>query len=121
MKKALLIWLPIIALSLPDLQGQVFLTAGDELVNGYSSRISGTDYEYHSCIPGLRQSIIIRADSGKDSMVWETAAPHLKANRKYAAFIWVAAIGSSPGNAGMLLGTDQGHSFSFRTDGKVSW
>jgi hypothetical protein len=103
------------------LSGQTFLTPDDELVNGYSVKISGTDYEYHSCIPGLRQSIIIRADSGKDSMTWETDPVVLKENRKYAAVIWVAAIGSSPGNAAMSLSASGNHFFTFQADGKPSW
>lgn len=107
--------------SLLNISGQVFLTADDELVNGYGDKIIGTDYEYHSCILGLRQSIIIRADSGKDSMVWRTDPPLLKEHRKYAAFVWVAAIGSSPGNAGIRLTSDEGHSFLFRTDGRPEW
>ncbi len=100
---------------------QSFITPDDELVNGYSRKISGLDFDYHSCIPGLRQSILIRADSGKDFMEWETGAPPALNKRKYAAFIWVTAIGSSPGNARMTLTTSQGHEFVFYTDGRPSW
>ena len=99
MKKFVLLIAVIICCTAFLLNAQSFITPDDELVNGYSDKISGTDYEYHSCIPGLRQSIIIRAESGNDFMEWETDAPLLQDKKKYAAFIWVTAIGSSPGNA----------------------
>lgn len=121
MKRLLLLIFPALFWPVIPLIAQVFLTSGDEPVNGYAAKISGTDYEYHSCIPGLRQSLIIRADSGKDSMTWTTGQASQVKPGKYVAYIWVAAIGSSPGNAAMSLSTDQGHRFTFRTDGKASW
>jgi Glycosyl hydrolases family 38 N-terminal domain len=121
MKRSLLLLAGIILFRLTGASGQSFITADDELINGYSRKISGTDYEYHSCIPGLRQSILIRADSGRDFMEWETEAPQFRDNKKFAAFIWVAAIGSSPGNASMHLETDLKQNFIFNTDGKSDW
>jgi hypothetical protein len=32
--------------------GQSFFTNDDHLVNGFCRKVSGTDFEYHSCIPG---------------------------------------------------------------------
>jgi hypothetical protein len=121
MKKTVLLILVIFYCSAFLLKAQSFISPDDELVNGYSGKISGTDYEYHSCIPDLRQSIIIRAESGNDFMEWVTDAPLLRDKKKYAAFIWVTAIGSSPGNARMDLMTDLNHKFSFNTDGRTSW
>jgi hypothetical protein len=60
MKKILLLLSGIALYSLLPLIAQSFINADDELVNGYSLKISGTDFEYHSCIPGLRQSILVR-------------------------------------------------------------
>ncbi len=120
MKKSFFLFALTFYCSLILLKAQPLINMEDELVNGYSGKISGTDFEYHSCIPGLRQSIIIRAESAKDFMEWETDAPYLREKKKYAAFIWVAAIGSSPGNAGMQLSTDLNHRFSFNTDGQSS-
>jgi len=100
---------------------QSFLTPDDDLVNGYSRKIAGLDFEYHSCIPGLRQSLLIRADSGKDILEWETGAPASGNRKKYTAFIWVAAIGSSPGTAAMTLTTSENQEFVFYTDGIASW
>jgi len=121
MKKIVLIFFVIILFHAHCLNAQSFITSDDELVNGYADKISGTDYDYHSFIPGLRQSIIIRAESTKDFMEWVTEAPRLQDKKKYAAFIWVAAIGSSPGVAPFSLTTDLNQKFSFSTDGRQSW
>ena len=121
MKRFCLLFLVILFWPPSFLHGQSFIDPGDELVNGFSRKISGTDFDYHSCIPGLRQSILIRAESGKDFMEWETDAPQLSENKKYAAFIWVTAIGSSPGNARMTLTTNLNHEFIFNTDGLSAW
>lgn len=101
--------------------GQSFFTDDDHMVNGFTRKVSGLDFEYHSCIPGLRSSILIRATSGKDLMEWETAAVPAGVSRKYVTFVWIAALGSSPGTARMDLAINGTPSFSFLTDGKASW
>ena len=121
MKKILLLMSGIAFYSLVPLVAQSFINADDELVNGYSRKISGTDFEYHSFIPALRQCILVRAESGKDFMEWETDAPLLREKKKYAAFIWVTAIGSSPGLARMSLLTSLNQEFNFETDGSSEW
>ncbi len=121
MKKLFLLFTLTFYCSVLLVKAQPFINSDDELVNGYSGKISGTDFEYHSCIPGLRKSIIIRAESGNDFMEWETDSPLLRDKKKYAAFIWVTAIGSSPGNARMYLTTDLDQKFSFNTDGRPAW
>lgn len=101
--------------------GQSFFTDDDHLVNGFTRKVSGLDFEYHSCIPGLRSSILTRATNGKDFMEWETAAVPAGVSRKYATFVWIAALGSSPGTARMDLAINGTPSFSFLTDGRGSW
>lgn len=119
--RTLLAFILFLYLPAGTLSGQVFLGPDDQPLNGYSAKISGLDYDYHSCIPGLRESLLVRATGGKDFLEWETGPAINSGNRKYLAFIWVAAIGSSPGRAGMVLTSDQGHRFNFFTDGKPSW
>jgi hypothetical protein len=121
MKKSTLFLLALLFTSVFQVRSQTFTTAEDELVNGYDLKISGTDYDYHSCIPGLRQSMIIRAENGTDFMEWKTESPLLSEKKRYAAFIWVMAIGSNPGPAPMFLTTDLDQSFAFITDGKKEW
>ncbi|HBS85111.1 MAG TPA: glycosyl hydrolase family 38 [Bacteroidales bacterium] len=106
--------------SLPAFSQSVF-NDDDLLVNGFSAKISGTDYDYHSCVPGLRASLIVRATGGKDFMEWQTDVPGNTSGKKYAAFVWIAALGSGPGKAAMDLTADDKWKFTFYTDGKAKW
>jgi hypothetical protein len=56
----------IVILLWNSLNDQSFLTPNDYLINGYLKKIAGLDYNYQSCIPGLRESMLLRATSGKD-------------------------------------------------------
>ena len=103
------------------LRAQSFLTSNDFLINGYLKKIAGLDFDYHSCIPGLRESLLLRATSGKDYIEWETDEAPSSINKKYATFIWVAAIGSSPGKARMDLTVNGSTNYTFYTDGLKEW
>jgi hypothetical protein len=103
------------------LNAQSFLTQEDYLINGYARKISGLDYDYQSCIPGLHESMLLRATSGKDFIEWETDPIPEHIDKLYATFIWIAALGSSPGKARMDLSVDVKNEFSFYTDGLPSW
>lgn len=121
MKKLLVIMALLLTAFAGAAAGQSFFTDDDHLVNGFSRKVSGLDFEYHSCIPGLRSSILIRATNGKDLVEWETAAVPAGVSRKYVTFVWIAALGSSPGTARMDLAINGTPSFSFLTDGRSSW
>ena len=103
------------------LSGQSFLTPDDHLINGYSKKIAGLDFEYATCIPGLRESLLLRATSGKDFIEWETVVVPSGIREKYATFVWVAALGSSPGKAKMNLAVNGENEFTFHTDGVHDW
>jgi alpha-mannosidase len=120
MKRTILLVI-IFILSAISLISQSFVTPDDYLINGYSKKVAGLDYDYATCIPGLRESFLLRATSGKDFIEWETGAVPSGIMKKYATFIWVAAIGSSPGRARMDLKTDGNLDFSFYTDGLADW
>ena len=101
--------------------GQSYFTPEDHILNGYAGKVSGLDFEYHSCIPGLRESILVRATNGRDMMEWETGKVPDRIKEKYATFVWIAALGSSPGTARMDFSVDGDHCLSFYTDGLRSW
>ena len=100
---------------------QVILTSEDQIINGYNRKISGTDFEYHSFIPDLHESLLIRASTGNDFMEWETEPVNTAQENKYYTFIWVAALGSSPGIAHFELSNEFTSPFTFFTDGKPNW
>ena len=103
------------------LHAQSFFTADDHLVNGYAAKVAGLDFEYFSCIPGLRASLLVRATSGKDFLEWETDAVPAAIKEKYATFVWIAALGSGPGRARMDMAVNGNTQFSFYTDARPEW
>ena len=113
MKRLFPIFLVIFILPLTFLQAQSFITPDDFLINGYAKKVAGLDFDYHSCIPGLRESLLLRATSGKDFIEWETETVPSGIKKKYATFIWVTAIGSSPGKARMDLTVNDNMNFHF--------
>jgi hypothetical protein len=110
-----------ILLAANTLMAQSFFTPDDHLVNGYAAKISGVDFDYTSCIPGLRESILLRATNGKDFMEWETDVVPTGVKEKYATFVWIAALGAGPGRARMDLVVNGEQQFSFYTDARPNW
>jgi len=121
MKKYFLLFLALALFEVNDLAAQSFFNAEDHLINGYSKKVSGLDFEYTSCIPGQRASMLIRAVNGKDFMEWETDPAPAGIKEKYATFVWIAALGSGPGRARMDLAINGNQQFSFYTDSKPEW
>jgi alpha-mannosidase len=121
MKKNLFLLLSLLTLWGSSAQAQSFFTTDDHLINGYAQKVSGLDFDYMSCIPGLRQSMLIRATSGSDAMEWQTDAVPAGIREEYATFVWIAAIGSGPGRARMDLAIDGVQRFSFYTDARARW
>lgn len=121
MKRHLILIAMVLAAFAGETAGQSFFTGDDHLINGFARKVSGLDFEYHSCIPGLRSSILVRASSGKDFMEWETSPVPARVTEKQATFVWIAALGSSPGTARMDLAINGTPAFSFFADGRASW
>lgn len=121
MKKHTAFLVLAIALYVSHASGQSFFTSDDHLVNGYADKISGLDFEYTSCIPGQRASLLLRANSGKDFMEWATDPAPAGIKKKYATYVWIAALGSGPGRARMDLEVNGGQQFSFYTDARPAW
>lgn len=111
----------ILSLIVCSANAQSFFTSDDFLINGYSNKISGLDFEYQSCIPGLRESLIVRATNGNDFMEWETDPVPLQIKEKYTTFVWIAALGSGPGTARIDLAINGVQSLSFYTDTRPEW
>ncbi|MGE5394163.1 MAG: glycoside hydrolase family 38 C-terminal domain-containing protein [Candidatus Saccharibacteria bacterium] len=100
---------------------QELISSEDYLVNGFDKKIAGDDYSYHSSIPEVEQSLIVRATDGNYSMQWQTEKVPLKVEEKYITFVWLAGIGSSPGLSDMTLTINGREKITFRTDGKREW
>jgi alpha-mannosidase len=111
----------ILFLSVYSLNSQNFIKSDEKIINGYLNKIEGTDFKYHSFIPDLTESLLIRATTGRDYMEWETDAVKAENRKKYFTFIWVAAIGSSPGIGSFDLTSNISDMFTFYSDGKPDW
>ncbi|HEY3370722.1 MAG TPA: glycoside hydrolase family 38 C-terminal domain-containing protein [Prolixibacteraceae bacterium] len=100
---------------------QLLISSDDHLVNGFDQKRSGDDYSYHSSLPNVEKSLIIRATDGTYSMEWLTEKTPLSVSEKYVTLVWLAGIGSSPGMADMTLTVNGSEKITFRTDGKKDW
>jgi alpha-mannosidase len=93
----------------------------DHYISGYESKVSGTDFSYHSSIPDLKECLLVRATDGKSSMEWKTAPVKINAGDKNVTVVWLAGIGSSPGSAVFDLAVNGKPGFSFTADGSDQW
>lgn len=91
------------------------------VVNGFSKKIKGDDFVYHSSIPPATQSLLIRATDGSYAMEWETAVIPQKINTETVTFVWLAGIGSSPGKASFDLFVEGVPKFTIWADGSDTW
>jgi hypothetical protein len=102
-------------------KSQSFISSDDFLVNGFDKKIAGDDYSYHSSVPEVEKSLIVRATDGNYSMQWQTETVPSRVAEKYVTFIWLAGIGSSPGLSDMILTINGSEQIAFHTDGKKDW
>ncbi|MEN8115843.1 MAG: glycoside hydrolase family 38 C-terminal domain-containing protein [Bacteroidota bacterium] len=91
------------------------------LVNGFSQKVSGYDFSYHSSVPGAKECMIVRANNGKSFMEWETETVPANVENEYVTFIWLAGLGSSPGRARFDLQVNGEDKFEFWADGLNEW
>jgi alpha-mannosidase len=91
------------------------------IINGYAHKIEGSDFSYHSSIPLAKECMLIRATDGRSSMEWETARVPEIIEEETVTFVWLAGIGSSPGNAQFDIIINDQKKFSFWADGSKSW
>ncbi len=96
-------------------------TDGTIFVNGFDRKITGTDFTYHSSIPFARESMLIRATDGNSSTEWATAPVPANPDQKPVTFVWLAGIGSAPGNASFDLIVNGDYKFTFWSDGSDQW
>ncbi len=92
-----------------------------QIVNGYTEKISGDDFNYRSSIPTVKACLLIRATNGESTMEWETETVPEKIESDYVTFVWLAGLGSSPGRARFDLQINSIQKFSFWADNLNEW
>ncbi|MDX1285993.1 MAG: hypothetical protein R3182_13320, partial [Draconibacterium sp.] len=111
----------VLALFFFGAHSQSLLFEETVLVNGYSQKISGYDFSYHSSVPVAKECLLIRATDGKSTMEWETATVPSKVEKEFVTFVWLAGLGSSPGRARFDLQVNNEDKFEFWVDGLNEW
>ena len=92
-----------------------------QIVNGFTEKISGYDFSYHSSIPLAKECLLVRATDGNSTLEWKTAAIPTKIKNDYVTFVWLAGLGSSPGRASFDLQVNGVQKFTFWADGLNKW
>ena len=100
---------------------QVELPGEKSFFRGFSEKISGTDFNYHSSIPGVDESMLVRAINGKQSMLWKTDVVPEDYSEKEALFVWLAGMGCNLGNVKMILEINDKYKLPFYTTRKENW
>ncbi len=117
-KQFLVAWILLISMGL---FAQQYLDGSKTIVNGFDSSLSGDVISYHSSIPVAKDALLIRATDGNSGMEWITSPIPPSVETPYVTFIWLAGIGSSPGNASFDLLVNGKNSFTFWADGSDTW
>jgi len=92
--KRLVVMVLLFLLYLITSHTQVEVTPNETLLQGFAEKISGTDFYYNSTIPGINQSLLVRALNGKQSMVWNTESVPQDFRKKEAVFVWLVGMES---------------------------
>ncbi|MFC1726278.1 glycosyl hydrolase-related protein [candidate division KSB1 bacterium] len=90
-------------------------------LNGYSEKIEGTDFDYHSCVPSVKQSLISRATNGKMKAVWESETVPEDYKNDFVTFVWIAGLGVNLGDKKFDLFINDKYNLSFRTANEFKW
>ena len=62
---------------------------------GYSEAISGQELEYHSPLPDVRHSLLVRSDESAPNIDWSTAPVPAEFDDEWATFVLLAGIAVS--------------------------
>lgn len=92
-----------------------------EFINGFSEKISGNDFSYHSSLSKAKECLLVRATNGKSTMEWQTATIPHKLDKEFVTIVWLAGLGSSPGRARFDLFLNDEKKFEFWADGSDKW
>ena len=97
------------------------LLPGGLLLNGFSSKISGDEIDYHSSVSEVKNALIIRATDGNYTMNWQTDTVPGNLKNSHITLVWLAGLGSSPGLADVYLTVNDRDRIRFTLDGRKKW
>lgn len=100
---------------------EVYVSPDDLLLPGYAQKISGTDFTYGTAIPGMNETMIVRATDGNWSMEWQTASVPETVDQEYVSFIWGADIDARNDDIPMELMINDSERISFELTLQKEW
>jgi alpha-mannosidase len=64
-------------------------TSQDNYFQGYEKEISGMRFGYHSPLPDVKNSLLIRGQENYDPIVWEAEAIPKNYKEPYVTYLWI--------------------------------
>ena len=108
----LFVWLLVFSVAL--LNGQI-------LINGFETKLSGPEIDYHSPHPDATHALISRATDGKMEIRWQTAPlPETESAEGYR-LIWLAGLGCNLGVEPFTFKINQDSILTFKTWNEALW
>ncbi len=93
----------------------------DLLLQGFEQGLEGNDFYYHSALPDVHLSYIIRATDGTQYMKWRTEALPEKIDSDFVVFAWIAGMGSNMGKVPMHFSINGKEVGIFETGMEKEW
>lgn len=91
----------LLTLSLASFAQTNPIQSNDLLLQGFGQAVDGTEFQYHSALPDITDCYLVRATDGRDDMTWKTEAVPANLSSDFAAFAWLAGMGSNMGKVPM--------------------
>jgi len=80
---------------------------------GFTEEVQGTRFGYHSPIPEVTSSLLLRGQQNYPSIEWKTEVIPLNYSQKYCTFIWLFGMDVSSNPAQFLLSVNEKEYISF--------
>ncbi len=90
----------IVIFGIPTTFGQV---SPDRYFQGFTKTIKGFPFIYHSPIPDVNESLIVRANKNFRPIVWETEAVPVNYDKEMISFVWAYGIDTDSRSYGFEL------------------
>jgi hypothetical protein len=86
----------------------------NEYLQGYEKEISGLSFGYHSALPDVNASLLMRGRADYDAIGWMTEIVPEDYNKKEVTFIWLFSMDVSKDPANFILSLNGEPCLSFK-------
>ena len=92
----------------------------DKYFQGYEKEISGLRFGYHSPLPDVKNSLLIRGQENYDPIVWEAETIPKNYKESYVTYLWMFGMDVTPNPANFHLSVNDVPYISFSSSKKSS-